>query len=696
MSKQPGTVIMDEDIVITANENDFKSRPIHTFEEIELPDQFFRLFKEANYVRPTKIQSIAIPIVLESFDLIGVAKTGSGKTLSFIIPILMAIMEEKKYCQEKGKPYNNEKTPRAVVMAPTRELVCQIFECAKPYAKAVDLDIVCVYGGADIHYQKSEVHKGCDLVIATPGRLYDFAGRNNIELGEVFIFVLDEADRMLDMGFLPQVRSISNFIKDSRQTLLWSATWPPEVEELSRNLCKNKPITIKVGNEGLTVNNSITQHVLCIEDNDKKKELYKILRSNVRSPNDKVIIFATTKRNCDFLAGILNDEGYKALAIHGDKHQSERDRIIESFRGSSNILVATDVASRGLDIKNIKIVVNYDFPQNIEDYVHRIGRTGRAGATGESYTLFTSRDGNHASSLIELLEKSKQRVPDALRGMGGGGFGRSRSRYSSWGESSDRPAFEFKQREEGGNDENRGARGGFGGGGRGGRGGFGGNREGSGERRGGFGGGGFGGGGGGFGDRKPAGDRREGRGGGAWGGDGGGRDDDDRPAPPVRSWGGAGDDGASKGGWGSSPGPAKATNWGDSDAGDTGMKSSSWGDSSAGNAGKGGWKEVTPPKPSKWGKIDEEVDAPKSNNWGGDSQGGKASKWGGDDSAPASKAGGWGSNDTEAQRASKWGSDDSAAPTSKAGGWGSSSGASKAWGAEDEPVKAGGGWGARD
>lgn len=645
MSKQQaGTVIMDEDIVITANENDFKSRPIHAFEEIELPDQFFRLFKEANYVKPTKIQSIAIPIVLESFDLIGVAKTGSGKTLSFIIPILMAIMEEKKYCAEKGKQYNNEKTPRAVVMAPTRELVCQIYECAKPYAKAVDLDIVCVYGGADIHYQKSEVHKGCDLVIATPGRLYDFAGRNNIELGEVFIFVLDEADRMLDMGFLPQVRSISNFIKDSRQTLLWSATWPPEVEELSRNLCKNRPITIKVGNEGLTVNNSITQHVLVIEENDKKRELHKILKSNVHSSQDKVIIFATTKRNCDYLAQMLNEDGYKALAIHGDKHQSERDRIIESFRGSSNILVATDVASRGLDIKNIKVVVNYDFPQNIEDYVHRIGRTGRAGATGDAYTLFTSRDGNHASGLLELLEKGKQRVPDALRGMGGG-FGRSRSRYSSWGEGGEKPAFEFKNREERGDDENRGGRGGFGGGegrggfrgGRGGRGGFGGDRGDRGDssdRRGGFGGG--------FGDRKPAGDRREGRGGGgsSWGGDGG---DDERPNPPTRSWGAGGGDAGEKSSWGGSSAAAKS-GWGNADDEEPkasgwggGNKSSSWGD----EGGKSkAWNEVTPPKPSKWGSGGDETPK-KAGGAGGNSR----KSWGDDDEAPVKSTGGWGNRD---------------------------------------------------
>ena len=245
------------DIVIEANENNFRSAPITKFEELELPQVFFDLFKKNNYTAPTKIQSIAIPIALESFDIIGVAKTGSGKTLSFVLPILMAIDDEKNYYKEKGKTYNNEKTPRALVLAPTRELAVQIFESAEPYAKSVGQEVVVIYGGIPGMQQKSELMRGCDVLIATPGRLYDFIQRSAVDLSEVFLLVLDEADRMLDMGFLPQVKSIISTVKDSRQTLLWSATWPAEVEQLSRNICKTRPITIRVGNEGLTINKAI-------------------------------------------------------------------------------------------------------------------------------------------------------------------------------------------------------------------------------------------------------------------------------------------------------------------------------------------------------------------------------------------------------------------------------------------------------
>ena len=273
------------------------------------------------YVRPTKIQANAIPIALESFDIIGVAKTGSGKTLSFILPIIMAIQEEKEYCKKNGKEYDNQKKPRALVMAPTRELVYQIYECAKPFVKSIDLDVACVYGGADQHPQKHDLARGADLLIATPGRLYDFIGRNHVEMNEVFILVLDEADRMLDMGFLPQVQSIVTHLKPKRQTLLWSATWPKEVQELSTFLCKNKPITIRVGNEGLTINPNISQNVILCEDDSKKRELLNILRNSMKSKSEKALIFTATKRMADMLARILENEGFTALSIHGDKSQ---------------------------------------------------------------------------------------------------------------------------------------------------------------------------------------------------------------------------------------------------------------------------------------------------------------------------------------------------------------------------------------
>lgn len=448
IGKKPATVVVDGDITIESNENNFQSNPIHRFEEIALSDCFFTLFKQFGYQAPTKIQSIAIPIALEGFDIIGVAKTGSGKTLSFVLPILMAIEDEKQFCKQKGKPYNNQKTPRALVLAPTRELACQIYECAKPFAKAIDQYVVCIYGGAESGPQRAEIANGVDLLIATPGRLYDFVNRSNVVLEEVFIFVLDEADRMLDMGFLPQVRQVSGYLKAQRQTLLWSATWPPEVAELSTNLCKNKPILIRVGDSSLTVNKSITQHVSVVDDYNKKKETLQLLKSKLKSPQDKVLIFVGTKRGCDDLAKNLEMEGYKALSLHGDKHQSLRDKIIEDFKGKASILVATDVASRGLDIKNIKMVINYDFPQCIEDYIHRIGRTGRAGATGDSYTFLTSHDSKHAHDLMSIFKKADQVVPSCLQELSNSGFsgGRSRSRYSSWKDSDNATAFSFKER----------------------------------------------------------------------------------------------------------------------------------------------------------------------------------------------------------------------------------------------------------
>lgn len=275
-------------------------------------------------------------------------------------------------------------------------------------------DIVCVYGGSkNSREQISELAKGVDVVVATAGRCHDFLQRGKLDLSEVFIFVLDEADRMLDMGFLPQVKSITLHLKPDkeRQTLLWSATWPDDVDDLSRELCKNRPIRIQVGDEGLTINTAITQHVFVIDEKEKKKNLFKIFRENA-ADDFKVLIFCSTKKQCDFIAELLQKDGHQAMAIHGDKDQTEREQIIDRFKGSANVMVATDVASRGLDIKNIKAVINYDFPNCIEDYIHRIGRTGRAGATGLSYSFVTAKDGGKAQALCDVvtINKDPQKV----------------------------------------------------------------------------------------------------------------------------------------------------------------------------------------------------------------------------------------------------------------------------------------------
>lgn len=339
----------DEIRIIPGTSKKLEAKPIKEFTDVDFPKEFFRVFKDMGFVKPTPIQANAIPIALENQDVIGIAKTGSGKTLSFALPALMALEDEKRYYKKKDKRYDNRRTPRALVLAPTRELCTQIYEAAKPFARCIGINIACVYGGAPHIPQKEALNAGCDLLIATPGRLFDFVGRKQVFLDKVFYFVLDEADRMLDMGFLPQVQQIIEEIKSKRQTLLWSATWPKEVEELSKKVCKNDPVVIKVGSESLTVNPNITQQIFCIEEEDKFKECLKLIKSATKSDKEKILIFANTKLNCDNLMHKLEREGFDVNAIHSDRSQQAREAIIAKFKsGRKNILVATDVASRGL------------------------------------------------------------------------------------------------------------------------------------------------------------------------------------------------------------------------------------------------------------------------------------------------------------------------------------------------------------
>jgi ATP-dependent RNA helicase DDX5/DBP2 len=349
-SKDSGKPAFEEKIKITpGTSKKLEAKAITDFSDVDFPKEFFKVFKDLGFTKPTPIQANAIPIALENQDVIGIAKTGSGKTLSFALPALMALEDEKRYYKKKDKKYDNRRTPRALVLAPTRELCTQIYEAAKPFARGIGIDIACVYGGAPHIPQKEALNGGVDLLIATPGRLFDFCSRKQVFLDKVFYFVLDEADRMLDMGFLPQVQQIIEHIKSKRQTLLWSATWPKEVEELSKKVCKNDPVMIKVGSESLTVNPSITQEIICIEEEDKFKEVLKIIKDATRHDRDKILIFANTKMACDNLTHKLEKEGFDANAIHSDRTQTAREAIIAKFKnGRKNILVATDVASRGL------------------------------------------------------------------------------------------------------------------------------------------------------------------------------------------------------------------------------------------------------------------------------------------------------------------------------------------------------------
>ncbi|KAI9193833.1 hypothetical protein LWI28_000591 [Acer negundo] len=414
----------------------------------------------AGFSSPTPIQAQTWPIAFLGRDIVAIAKTGSGKTLGYLIPAFILLR------QRHNNPQNG---PTVLVLAPTRELATQIQDEANKFGRSSRVSCTCLYGGAPKGPQLRELERGADIVVATPGRLNDILEMKKIDFGQVSLLVLDEADRMLDMGFEPQIRKIVNEIPPRRQTLMYTATWPKDVRKIAGDLLVN-PIQVNIGNvDELAANKAITQHVEVVPHMEKERRLQQILRA--QEQGSRVIIFCSTKRLCDQLARSIG-RNFGAVAIHGDKSQGERDWVLNQFRsGKLPILVATDVAARGLDIKDIRVVINYDFPTGIEDYVHRIGRTGRAGATGIAYTFFSEQDWKYAADLIKLLEGANQHVPPEVREMalrGGSGFGRDRGGMSR-----------FDSGSSGGGNLDSGGRGGMRDGGFGGR---------SGMREGGFGG----------------------------------------------------------------------------------------------------------------------------------------------------------------------------------------------------------------
>ncbi|XP_030515113.1 DEAD-box ATP-dependent RNA helicase 46 isoform X2 [Rhodamnia argentea] len=427
--------------------------PFMTFEATGFPPEILREMHSAGFAFPTPIQAQTWPIALQSKDIVAIAKTGSGKTLGYLIPAFMLLRRKRN---------NAQKGPTVLVLAPTRELATQIQDETLKFGRSSRVSCTCLYGGAPKGPQLKELDRGADIVVATPGRLNDILEMKQIDLSQISLLVLDEADRMLDMGFEPQIRKIVNELPPRRQTLMYTATWPKEVRKIAGDLLVN-PVQVNIGSvDELAANKSITQHVEVVPQMEKQRRLEQILRSQERG--SKVIVFCSTKRLCDQLAWSIG-RNFGAVAIHGDKSQGERDWALNQFRsGKSPILVATDVAARGLDIKDIRVVINYDFPTGIEDYVHRIGRTGRAGATGVSYTFFSEQDWKYAADLIKVLEGADQQVPPEVREVasrGGSGFGKDRGRGSRFDSS-------------GGGRWDSGGRGGMGGGDFGGHGGMGG------------------------------------------------------------------------------------------------------------------------------------------------------------------------------------------------------------------------------
>jgi len=428
----------EQDISVEGND---VPKPVRSFEEASFPEYVIKEILEAGYKKPTPIQAQGWPVALTGRDMVGLAETGSGKTAAFVLPSIVHINAQPILQSGDG--------PIALVIAPTRELAVQILNECNKFGHTSNIKTTCIYGGAPKGPQVRDLRNGVEIVIATPGRLIDMLEQRVTNLRRVTYLVLDEADRMLDMGFEPQIRKIVSQIRPDRQTLMWSATWPREVEELASSFLKD-PIRITIGSSDLHSNKNITQIIDCCEEYDKIPKLKDVLSKIEPDSSNRVLIFSKTKRGVDSLTDSLNSAGWKALAIHGDKNQSERDRVLNQFRsGRVAIMVATDVAARGLDVKDIKTVINFDFPGSCEDYVHRIGRTGRAGARGTAYSFFTQDNARQGRDLIRLLEQNNQCVPEPLRSMA----------YSARGPS----RFDHRNRDNDGGNRRGGGRGNYGG-----------------------------------------------------------------------------------------------------------------------------------------------------------------------------------------------------------------------------------------
>lgn len=353
------------------------------FKEFGIKKDILNAVRKAGYEEATPIQEKAIPVIMEGHDVVGLAQTGTGKTAAFALPLLNNI------------EYRKKKRIRALILAPTRELAIQIFDNFKKYGRYMDLRVVCLYGGSNKGRQISQLKAGADIVVATPGRLLDLYSDNRLKFESVEYFVLDEADRMLDMGFIPDIRKINELIPEGRQMIMFSATMDKAVEELANQLLK-EPVRIQIDAQNNAAD-TVEQHLIFTNGEDKDKILTEFLKREVgsvenqklpRKERKNAIVFTRTKKGADRLDRALRKSGLQSVSIHGDKTQGQRKDALDRFRtGQIQILVATDVAARGLDIPNLNYVFNYDLPDEADNYIHRIGRTGRAGESGLAYTL---------------------------------------------------------------------------------------------------------------------------------------------------------------------------------------------------------------------------------------------------------------------------------------------------------------------
>ena len=375
------------------------------FNTLALDPKLLRAVTESGYTAMTPIQAKAIPIVLAGRDVMGAAQTGTGKTAAFTLPLLQKMLRHENASMSPARH-----PVRALVLAPTRELADQVAENVKKYAKHSQLRSCVVFGGIDMKPQTLQLKAGVEVLIATPGRLLDHIEAKNAVLNQVEYVVLDEADRMLDIGFLPDLQRILSYLPKARQTLLFSATFSPEIKKLANSYLQD-PILVEVARPNATATN-VEQLFISVTDDDKRAVIRQLLKSRALS---QAIIFVNSKLGAARLARSFERDGLKTQALHGDKSQDERLKALAAFKaGEVDLLVATDVAARGLDIADLPAVFNFDVPFNAEDYVHRIGRTGRAGASGLAVTLVTRDDARLVGDIEKLIKKKIDLQPFEL------------------------------------------------------------------------------------------------------------------------------------------------------------------------------------------------------------------------------------------------------------------------------------------
>ncbi|XP_076821109.1 putative ATP-dependent RNA helicase DDX4 isoform X1 [Clavelina lepadiformis] len=408
-------------------------RCIDSFDAADLPEYVRSNVAKAKYEKPTPVQKYSIPIINSGRDLMACAQTGSGKTVAFLLPVLASIIRN-------GLEYTSfleKQLPEAIVVGPTRELVYQIYLEARKFARGSICRPVVAYGGTSVGYQLRELQRGCNVLIATPGRLMDFINKGKVGLDKVQYLILDEADRMLDMGFETEIRKLADSfgmpLKTERHTLMFSATFPDEIQTLAHDFLREDFLFLTVGRVGGACSD-ITQTIIQVDQCDKRSKLLELV-ANVNKTRSRTLVFVETRRSADFLACSLSQDSCPATSIHGDRLQREREEALRDFKaGTHPILIATSVAARGLDIPKVEHVVNYDLPKEIDEYVHRIGRTGLCGNLGQATSFYdNTKDAQLARSLVKVLSEAVQDVPPWLESCAesavGSSFGADRGEF---------------------------------------------------------------------------------------------------------------------------------------------------------------------------------------------------------------------------------------------------------------------------